>query len=119
MRRLIADLYKIVYKKTGSKIVSFFSALIYITALNLLTVYGLLILLEDWLPQLSYLHKAFVFPYYLITGAAMLSFNFWMMLPLHKLSEEVDVKPITKPIIIYSLASALLYGYALLVNHVI
>ena len=119
MRRLIADLYKIVYKITASKIISFFSALIYITLLNLLTIYGLGILLEDWLPELTYVHRLFAFPYNFGVGIAMLSFNFWLMLPLHKLSEEIEIKPMTRPIILYTVICALLYAYTLLINHVI
>jgi hypothetical protein len=119
MRRLIADLYKIVFQITGSKIVSLFFAIGYISLLNLLTIYGLGILLEDLQPQLHYVHKLFAFPFYLATGAVMISINFWMMLPLHRLSEELEIKPIYTPIVIYTIISAVLYAYTLLINHVL
>jgi hypothetical protein len=119
MRRLIADLYKIVFHLTGSKIFSLFLAIGYITVLNLLTLYGLSILLEDWLHKLHYIHKLFSFPYYLATVAVMLSLNFWLMLPLHKLSEEIEIRPTYRTIIIYTLISAVLYAYTLLIHHVL
>ncbi len=119
MRRLIADLYKIVFHITGSKIVALFFAIGYISLLNLLTIYGLGILLEDLQPQLQYVHKLFSFPYYLGMAALVVSVNFWIMLPLHKLSEEIEIKPIFTPIVIYTIISAVLYAYTLLINHVL
>ena len=119
MRRLIADLYKIAFKITESKIVSLFFSIGYISLLNLLSIYGLGILLEDMLPELSYIHLVFSFPYIIGIVLVMVSFNFWLMLPLHKLSEEFDVKPVLRPIIIYTVISAFLYAYTLLVNHVL
>jgi hypothetical protein len=119
MRRLIADTYKVAYQITGYELASFFLALFYITSLNLLTIYGMSMLLTDLYSPLSYVHIAFMFPYILAPSLLMLAFNFWLMMPLEKLAEENGIKPVTTPIIIYTIASALLYAYTLLANHVV
>ena len=115
MRRLIADLYKIIFHITGSKFISLFVAIGYISLLNLLTIYGLILLTEEWLPELLYAHRAFVFPYIIDTGLAIAGFNFYIMLPLQNLTEEINLKPVKKPIIIYTVVSALLFAYILLI----
>ena len=116
MRRLIADIYKIIFHITGSKVISLFVAIGYISLLNLLTVYGLIILTEEWLPKLLYAHRAFKFPYIIGTAVAIGAFNFYIMLPLQNLNEEINLKPVVKPIIIYTVISALLFAYTLLIG---
>ena len=113
MRRLIADIYKILYALTGYKFISFVIALVYITALNLLTIYGLSTLLTGALPFAGTIQKLFNFPVILITGFAVLSINYWLMLPLENLSKERGAKIMYLPIIIYTVISAILFAYTL------
>jgi len=113
MRRLIADLYKIVYRITHSETGSFIFALTYISALNLLTVYGLIVLTEGLFPFLRHINKFFTTRYVVVPALVLLALNFWLMLPLYKLTEERSIKPHVGPIILYSLISAVLYGYTL------
>lgn len=117
MRRLIADIYKIIFHITGSKVISLFVAIGYISLLNLLTIYGLIILTEEWIPELLYAHRAFIFPYIVGTALAIGAFNFYIMLPLQNLTEEINLKPVIKPIVIYTVVSALLFAYTLLIAH--
>ncbi len=120
MRQLIADLSKIIYKISGHIIISLILSIIYVTLLNFLTIYGLVILLEDWLPQLSYLHKPFAFPYYIGTALILFSFNYWLMLPLENLRKEIDLKSAEiMPLIVYSVVSSLIFAYILLINRMI
>lgn len=118
MRRLIADLYKIVFKLTGHRAFSFFFALGYVTMLNLLSVYGICVLLENLYPQLWYIHN-YLFTLrlnFILTVVTVTALNFRMMLPLHNLSNEINIKPRLLPIIIYTFLSMVLYSYILITN---
>ncbi len=118
MRRLIADLYKIVFKLTGHRAFSFFFALGYVTMLNLLSVYGICVLLENLYPQLWYIHN-YLFTLrlnFIITVIGVTALNFRIMLPLHNLSNEINIKPRLLPIIIYTFLSMVLYSYILITN---
>ena len=110
MRRLIADVYKIVFGFTQSKVISLFTALAYITTLNVLLIYGLGILAEGWLPT-SYVHIAFAFPYIIGVIAAMFIFNFVIMLPLQNLSRSKETGVMYAPLIVYTLAALILFVY--------
>ena len=118
MRQIIADLSKILFKVTGSVFISLILSLVYVTLLNLLTIYGLVILLKDWLPELSYLLKPFTFPYFIGTALIVYAFNLWLMLPMENLRRELELKPaVTMPLVIYSIISSLIFAYILLINH--
>ena len=110
MRRLIADIYKIIYKRTENKAISLFSALAYISTLNLLILYGLGILAEGWMPT-SLVHKLFAFPYIVVTSVAMFVFDFVIMLPLQKLSRDKESAVLYIPIIVYTLVAVILFVY--------
>ncbi len=110
MRRLIADVYKILYKYTHNKAISLFSALAYITTLSLVLIYGFGILAEGWLPT-SYVHLIFAFPYIIGVVIAMFVFNFVIMLPLQNLSRDKETAVMYMPLVIFSLAALLLYIY--------
>ncbi len=110
MRRLIADVYKIIFGFTQNKIISLFTALAYITAINLLLIYGLGILAEGWLPT-SYVHMAFAFPYIIVVIVAMFVLNFVIMLPLQNLSNREEASVMYVPLIVYSLAALILFVY--------
>ncbi|MCD6010372.1 MAG: hypothetical protein K0Q79_234 [Flavipsychrobacter sp.] len=110
MKRFITDLYKIIYQLTGYKTLSIGLAIVYLSALNLLTLYGLIFLLKG-LVKVTALLKLFAFPYYLITIVAMLAFNYWLLTPLKDLSKGKRIKPLVAPIIVYSLVAILLFLY--------
>ena len=110
MRRLIADLYKIIFRYTHNKVISLFSALIYFTVLNLILVYGLGILAEGWMPT-SYVHILFAFPYIIGVSAVMFIFNFVIMLPLQNLSRDKETGVMYVPLIVFSLAAIILFIY--------
>lgn len=116
MRRLIADIYKILFKRTGSRNFALLVAILYVSALNMLTIFGLVLMLEGVVEELTYVHIIFLFPYSIITGLAIVVLNFWIMLPLYHLTEEEDIKPAVSPIVIYSLVSLVLLAYILLAN---
>ncbi len=110
MRRLIADLYKIVFKFTQNKVIALFSSLIYFTVINLLLIYGLGILAEGWMPT-SYVHILFAFPYIIGVAAAMFIFNFVIMLPLQNLSRDKETGVMYAPLIVFTIAAVILFIY--------
>lgn len=111
MRRLTADIYKIAYKITGNKLIALSFALAYISLLNLITIYGLCLLLQGWQPELETIESVFKPPYVYGIFLLTVALNFWLMLPLQNLS-KVKGKPYAlAPVIIYSLASFLILFY--------
>jgi len=110
MKRLIADIYKIVYHITHVKSVSFIFALAYITALNLISIYGLALLLSTWLPTKIIL-KLFVFPYIIIISALILLLNFLLVRPIKNMHNERKKMPFYPSIIAYTLITVILCLY--------
>lgn len=111
MKKFIIDIYRVIYQFTGYKTLSIGIAVIYLSALNLLTLYGLIFLLNGLVSKVTFFLKFFAFPYYLITISAMLVFNFWLLTPLKDLSKSKRVKPFVAPIVVYSFVALLLFLY--------
>ena len=111
MRRFIADIYKMLYKLTKKKLLSFSLALAYITTLNLILVYGLSFLLNGLVPGIKFVKIIFHRPYVFAVIPAALLIHFCLMLPLENLSKEKGKPNAVAPILIYSLAVGLLYAY--------
>lgn len=118
MRKLIVDIYRIIYRITGNKAVSLLSALTYISVLNLVVIYGLSILLQGLLHETRLIVKLFSFPYNLILAImVMVLINFCMMLPLYKLSKDAKRRAHVVPLLVYTFASLLLILYSHFFNN--
>jgi len=110
MKRLIADIYKIIYRFTRVHSASFIFALVYVTTLNLISIYGLALLLSTWLST-KFILKLFVFPYLIIIAAIILFFNFRMMRPIKNMHKERKKMPYYPSIIAYTLITIILCLY--------
>lgn len=108
---MIADIFKIIYGLTGSKLFSLLFAVTYITILNLVVLKGLGLLIQDWLKVVKLMQKIFAFPYLVITFVVMFGINFLSMLPLKNLRKERQKKPVILPIAIYTLIAILIFLY--------
>jgi len=117
MKLLIADVYKLIYKMSRAHRLSLCIAVAYVTLLNLITISGLALLLEGWMPT-KIIHKLFLFPYYFITTSVLLLINFLIMLPVRDLKKKRKQRIIYIPIIIYTLISLLLYIYIQYANRI-
>lgn len=112
MRRFIIKIYRLLYRITKLKIISFFVAILYISTLNLLTLYGLCLLLEDLIPT-SYILLLFSFPYVLISLFITMAINFFTTPPLHTISAEHKKIENYTPVILYTILSLLLFAYTM------
>jgi len=110
MKRLIADVYIILWRITKAKSLSFIFALAYITTLNLISIYGLSLLLQGWMST-GMIRKLFNYPYYLITAPAVFLLNLWLMTPLKNLSKERKKTPFYPSVIAYTLITIVLCIY--------
>ena len=117
MRDLIANIYKILYRKTGKKVFSLLFALAYVSAMNLIILYGIVLLLEDWRPEMSVLFKFFTFPSNMLMFISMMFINFLMMLPLKNLSKEVRKHASIPQVLVYSFAPLLVFLYSHYFEH--
>jgi hypothetical protein len=88
-----------------------FLAIVYVTILNLITIDGLGMLLEGWMPTTRFIHILFIFPYFIVTALIMFFINYLVMLPLKNLRKERSKKPVLLPIVIYTIISILLFLY--------
>jgi len=112
MRRLIADVFKILYKITNNKLFSLSFALIYIAILNLLTIRGLCLLLSGLVPYIELISRIFSKPYIFVTILVAILLNFWIMLPLENLSKERQRPYSIASIIIYTFVALILFLYS-------
>ena len=110
MRRLIIDVYRAIYYVTGAKGLSLGVAIVYVSALNMIVLYGLGLLLEGWLPT-SIVHKLFAFPYYFVTGAAMLGGMIWIRPPMKNITKEAKKATDYTFIIVYTVAAVFAFLY--------
>lgn len=109
MKRLITDIYKILYRITSNKIISVIIAVLYLSALNLVTIYGLVFLLKNLEKKIKIILIFFSYPYFIYLSLTMLLLNFWLLTPFKNLSKEKRIRPFVAPIIVYSLVSLVLF----------
>jgi hypothetical protein len=112
MKRLITDIYKIIYKLTKHKLTSLSVAILYISTLNIITLYGASFLLRGLVPYIQLVGIAFRRPYIFGTILLIVGLNFWSMLPLQNLSKEKSKPATIGSIVVYSFISLLLFAYA-------
>lgn len=112
MRRLIADVYKFLYKFLRIKSISIFIAVIYIAVLNLITAYGLCMLLLGIYPMLEYGLILFQKPYLYGSALLAIAINFLLMLPLGNLDKERNKPLAITPLLLYTVSALILFIYA-------
>ncbi len=111
MKRLITDLYTVLYKFTGNKLISIAIVVLYFSAINLVTIYGFSYLLKDWTPGMETVNELFSFPLIIMLIPIMTALNLWILTPLKNLSKEKRKHPFITPIIVYSMVAFVLLLY--------
>lgn len=112
MKGLIAGIYNLVYRATGIKPIAFVFALVYVSLLNLVLLYGFSLLMKDLFPFVGLLTPLFRFPIIIGTLALMLGLTFWLMPSWETITKEgKKVKKYT-PIIVYTAVALLIFAYS-------
>ena len=111
MRSLIIDIYKIVFRLTKVKGFAIGVALVYMTVLNMVMIYGLGLLMEGWLPFMSLVHTLYSFPYYIVTAPAVFGVTYWLMPPISTIMKESKKEANPLALIIYTFFTLVLFAY--------
>ena len=111
MRRIIADVYKIIFRLTQNKAISLFSALIYFNLVALMMIYGIGVLGDGLIPGASYVRIIYTFPYVVALIAGIFILSFVIMLPLQNLSRDKETGIMYIPLIVITLAALILFVY--------
>lgn len=110
MKRLIADVYKIIYHLTHAKSFALVFSIAYVAILNVVALYGLIFLLSPWFP-LRPLLRLFHFPVVIVTTMVMCLLNAWMMKPLNNMYKERKKEPYYPSIIAYTALAIIVMLY--------
>jgi len=111
MRQLTADIYKIIYKVIDRKLIALPAAIVYVSLLNVITLYGLSVLLSGWVSWMNKIKHILNSPAIYLVFLLVAGINFLMLLPLQNLSKEKSRPYALTPVLIYSLVSFLLFFY--------
>ena len=110
MKTLIIDVYRFVYRISGAKVFSVAIAVIYVTILNMIMLYGLGALLADWMPT-RFIGSLFVFPYYFFTAALVFYITSRSKPTKKAIAKEAKKTKDYTFIIVYSVAALILFLY--------
>ena len=104
------DAHKIVFNITKAAFFSFFIALLYITTLNVISIYGSAILLQGWMIPAKVVKRMSTMPFYIGVSLFVLIMNY-RGLKTVDLSKERKKEVFYPPILIYSVMSVILFLY--------
>jgi hypothetical protein len=111
MRRLIADIYGLIFRLTGARMPAVVFSLLYVTALNLVMIYGLGLLLEGLFPIMSIVHKLFSFPYFIVTAVVVFAGTSSQMPSVKSMTQERKRGGSPVAILLYTIFSLMLFAY--------
>ena len=109
----MSGIYAFIYRISGMKMVSFAVAFVYITILNLVTIYGLGQLLQGVAPApvVSIINKLFSFPLFILTIIAMVVINLGLIAPISSLEKDKRNQDNYIPVILYTLIAIIIVFY--------
>jgi hypothetical protein len=112
MKSLAAGIYNLVYRVSGNKPLAFGFAVIYVSLLNLVLLYGFSLLMKDLFPVVGLLTPLFRFPINIFALALMAGLTFWLMPSRETIAKESKrVKKYT-PLIVYTAIALLIFAYS-------
>ncbi len=111
MRILILDIYRLLYKSTNKHAFSMGVTLTYITILNLVTLYGLGLLLKDSFSAAKIIIKLFSIRFLPITFILMFLMDLWIMTPLKHIKKEKKNPNSVWGLIMYTFLSVIIFTY--------
>ena len=110
MKTLIVDVYRFIYRFTGAKFFSTAIAVIYVTVLNMVMLYGLGVLMAGWVPT-GFIVKLFVFPYIAFTFIGVLLITLRFKPGKKAIAKEAKKTKDYTFIMVYSAAALVLFLY--------
>jgi hypothetical protein len=113
MTRFIIKVFRLLYSITKLKLLSFIAALLFISVLNVITVYGLCMLLIDLVPTF-YLLSAFRFPFVIPTIFAFVAINFFMLPRFGSVSSDYRKGENYTTLLLYIAITLILLAYTVL-----
>lgn len=114
MKPLTLEAYKLLYFLTGSKVFSYYVAVVMVTVLNVIVLMGLTLLLDGVLP-VAPLQILFRFPFFIGTGIALFFVNIKVVpLSFMELTNHVQVRYLK--LLIYVLIALLILAYKMLLK---
>jgi len=111
MKQLMIETFKIAYRLSGFSLFSYLFSWLFITLLNLITLWGLAFLLKNWLKFMDFVDKAFNFPWIFLTIILVLYYNFRKMPSMHDISKEKKKDIIFLPFTVYTIACIVIFIY--------
>ena len=114
MKPLTLEAYKLLYFLTGSKVFSYYAAVVIVTILTTIVLMGLSILLEGIIPTKS-LQILFKFPYFVGTGIALFLLNLKLVpMSFMELTNHVKVRYIK--LLLYVAVAIIILAYKALLK---
>jgi len=101
MKPLSLEVYKFLYKRTGAKSFSYYFSMLYLSALNLTVLYGIVFFLKTVFSD-AFVKTAFSIPGCLVLGAVFFFINY-RRAPYDILGKEKQIEPRYAGVIMYSL----------------
>lgn len=114
MKPLTLEAYKLLYFLTGSKVFSYYSAVVIVTVLNVIVLMGLSLLLDGVLPTKAIL-VIFKFPFYIATGVGLFLINLKVApMSFMELANHVQVRYLK--LLVYVIVAVIILGYKMLLK---
>ncbi len=113
MRHLLLGAFVLFYRITGAKIPAYLLAIIYISSLNILTIYGILYLISGYVNSQIISMAGYIFrnPIIFLTIFIMISVNYFLFPPFHKLEKKAREHDDYLNVLLYSILTLIIISY--------
>lgn len=113
MRQLLLGAFVLFHRITGVKIPAYLFAIIYITALNLITINGLVFLMSEYIPSpiISITHLLFSLPLIFVTILIMLLINYFLFPQFKNLEKSAKNHDGYLSVLLYSVLALIIISY--------
>ncbi len=111
MRVVITEFYSMMFRLTGAKLFSYIAGLLYLSALNFITINGLASLMNGWLGFVGLILVLFRFPISLATAVGIFGLTYWLTPTVQTVAKDAKKTSSYMTLILYSIFGMLLLTY--------
>ncbi len=113
MRHLLLGAFVLFYRLTGAKIPAYLLAIIYISALNLITINGIAYLLSDYVASqiITVINLMLHTPFILLSILIMISINYFLFPPFKSLEKNAKNHDGYLNVLLYSILALIIISY--------